>query len=40
MSFLKIADPKKRDFSVNEFLKTRQNIKQNFLSEHVDVVNT
>ena len=35
MSFLKITDPKKRDFIVNEFLKTRQNIQQNFLSERV-----
>ena len=35
MSFLKIIDPKKRDFIVNEFLKTRQNIQQNFLSERV-----
>ena len=26
MSFLKITDPKKRDFIVNEFLKIRQNI--------------
>ena len=26
MSFLKITDPRKRDFIVNEFLKTRQNI--------------
>ena len=25
MSFLKIIDPKKRNFIVNEFLKTRQN---------------
>ena len=33
MSFLKITDPKKRYFIVNEFLKTRQNIQQNFLSE-------
>ena len=40
MSFLKITDPKKRDFIVNEFLKTRQNIQQNFLSEHVGDVNT
>ena len=32
MSFLKITDPKKRDFIVNEFLKTRQNIQQQFLS--------
>ena len=30
MSFLKITDPKKRDFIVNEFLKTRQNINQIF----------
>ena len=30
MSFLKIIDPKKRDFIVNEFLKTRQNIQQTF----------
>ena len=35
MSFLKITDPKKRDFIVNEFLKTRQNIQQNLLSERV-----
>ena len=35
MSFLKITDPKKRDFIVNEFLKTRQNIQKNFLSERV-----
>ena len=35
MSFLKITDSKKREFIVNEFLKTRQNIQQNFLSERV-----
>ena len=35
MSFLKITDPKKRDFIVNECLKTRQTIHQNFLSERV-----
>ena len=40
MSFLKITDPKKRDFIVNEFLKTRQNIQQHFLSECVGDVNT
>ena len=40
MSFLKITDPKKGDFIVNEFLKTRQNIQQNFLSERVGDVNT
>ena len=38
MSFLKITDPKKRDFIVNEFLKTRQNIQQNL--ERVGDVNT
>ena len=40
MSFLKITDPKKRDFIDSEFLKTRQNIQQNFLSEHVGDLNT
>ena len=35
MSFLKIADPKKRDFIVNEFPKTRQNIEENFFLERV-----
>ena len=40
MSFLKITDPKKRDLIINEFLKTRQNIQQNFLSERIDDVNT
>ena len=40
MSFLKITDPKKRDFIDNEFHKTRQNIQHNFLSERLDDVNT
>ena len=40
MSFLKIIDPTKRDFIVNEFLKTRQNIQQNFLSERVGDLST
>ena len=40
MSFLKITDPKKRDFMVDEFLKTRQNIQQNFLSERVGDLST
>ena len=40
MSFSKITDPKKRDFIVNEFLKTRQNIQQNFLSERVGDLST
>ena len=35
MLFLTITDPKKRDFIVNELLKARQNIQQNFLSERV-----
>ena len=33
MSFLKITDPAKRDLIVEEFLKTKKNIQQNFLSE-------
>ena len=40
MSFLKITDPKKTDFIVSEFLKTRQIIQQNSLSERVDDLNT
>ena len=35
-----MTDPKKRDFIVNEFLKTMQNIQQNFLSERVGDLNT
>jgi hypothetical protein len=33
MSFLKITDPEKRDFIVNEFLKTKRNIQQSYLDE-------
>src|SRR5688572_25085072 len=33
MSFLKITDPAKRDLFVEEFLKTKKNIQQNYLSE-------
>ena len=40
MSFLKITDPKKRDFIANEFRKTRQNIQQNFVSERVGDLST
>ena len=40
MSFLKSTDPKKRDIIANEFLKTRQNIRQNFLSERVGELST
>ena len=35
MSFLKITDPAKRDFIVEEFLKSKKNIRQNFLSERL-----
>jgi len=35
MSFLKISDPKKRDFIVEEFLKTKRNIQENFLTERL-----
>ena len=40
MLFLNVTAPKKRDFIVNEFLKRRQNIQQNFLSERVGDLNT
>ena len=40
MSFLKITDRMKRDFIVKEFLKTRQNIQQNFLPERVGDLST
>ena len=40
MSFQKITDPKKRGLIVNDFLKTRQNIQQNFLSERVGDLST
>ena len=40
MLFKKITDPYKRHFIVNEFLKTRQNFQQNFLSERVGDLNT
>ena len=33
--FLKIRDPKKRELIVNDFLKTKKNIKKNFLSERL-----
>ena len=40
LSFLNITDPKKRDFTVNVFLKTRQHIQQNCLSERVGDLRT
>lgn len=33
MSLLNITDPAKRDFHVEEIQKTKNNIRQNFLSE-------
>ena len=33
MSFLKITDPKKRKFIVEEFLRIKHNIQQNSMSE-------
>ena len=33
MSFLKISDPVKRDLIVKEYLETKKNIRDNFLSE-------
>src|ERR1700733_13672954 len=33
MSFLKIKNPEKRDFIVEEFLKSKKNIQNSFLSE-------
>ena len=40
MSYLKITDPKKRDFLVNDFLKKKQNMEDNFLSERVGDLST
>jgi hypothetical protein len=33
MSFLKITDPSKREFIVNEFLKSKRNIQQSYQEE-------
>jgi len=35
MSFLKIKDPKIRDLIVAEFLKTKKNIQDSFITERV-----
>jgi len=35
MSFLKIKDPKKRDLIVEEFLKTKKNIQDSFITERL-----
>jgi len=39
MSFLKISDPKKRNFIIQEFLKTKRNIQENFLTERLGNIN-
>ena len=39
MSFLKIKNPKKRDLMVKEFLKTKKNIQDNYLSERLGDIN-
>ena len=40
MSFLKLTDPRQRDLIANEFLKTRQSIQQNLLSERLGDLST
>jgi len=35
MSFFKISDPNKRDFIVEEFLQTKKNIQDSYLSERL-----
>jgi len=35
MSFLKIKDPKKRDLIFEEFLKTKKNIQDRFITERL-----
>jgi len=35
VSFLKTSDPKKRDLIVDEFLKTKKNIQDSYLSERL-----
>ena len=39
MSFLKITNPKKRDLVVKEFLRTKKNIQDNYLSEGLGDIN-
>ena len=36
MSFLKITDPRKRDFLVQEYLKTRDKVCKNYTTERTD----
>ena len=35
-----MSDPEKRYFIIEEFLKTKQNVKKTFLSERIDESNT
>jgi len=35
MSFLKITDPAKRDFIVQEYLKTKDNVRKNYITERI-----
>ena len=39
MSFLKIKDPIKRDLIVEEFLKTKKNIQEKFITERLGDIN-
>ena len=40
MSFLKIKDPIKKDLIVEEFLKTKKNIQEKFITERLGDINT
>ena len=40
MSFLKITDPNKRDFLVQEYLKTKKSVQQNYVNERTGEIDT
>lgn len=40
MSFLKITDPDKRDFIVQEYLKTKKNVQQNYVNDRTGEIDT
>ena len=40
MSFLKITDPNKRDFIVQEYLKTKRSVQQNYVNERTGEIDT
>lgn len=40
MSFLKITDPNKRDFIVQEYLKTKKNVQQNYVRDKTGELDT